>query len=118
MFGVFAIDEILRYRGSRIPGSRTLCHPVPHNCSSSQQNVLQDWFDVDDGIGKAAKFFVNISENVKLEKLAKAPAYVVQLCEGCNNKNSEEKQNLQTIYMGQFVQGGKNGRLMSFFFLK
>ena len=27
MFGVFAIDEILRYRGSRIPGSRTLCHP-------------------------------------------------------------------------------------------
>ena len=28
MFGVFAIDEILRYRGSRIPGSRTLCHPV------------------------------------------------------------------------------------------
>ena len=28
MFGVFAIDEILRYRGSRIPGSRTLCHPA------------------------------------------------------------------------------------------
>ena len=28
MFGVFAIDEILRYRGTRIPGSRTLCHPV------------------------------------------------------------------------------------------
>ena len=28
MFGVFAIDEILRYRGSRIPGSPTLCHPV------------------------------------------------------------------------------------------
>ena len=27
MFGVFAIDEILRYRGSRIPGSPTLCHP-------------------------------------------------------------------------------------------
>ena len=27
MFGVFAIDEILRYRGSQIPGSRTLCHP-------------------------------------------------------------------------------------------
>ena len=46
-----------------------------------------------------AKFFVNISESVKLEKLVKAPAYVVQLCEGCNNKNSEEKQNLQTIYM-------------------
>jgi len=28
MFGVFAIDEILRYRGSRIPGSPTLCHPA------------------------------------------------------------------------------------------
>ena len=28
MFGVFAIDEILRYRGSQIPGSRTLCHPA------------------------------------------------------------------------------------------
>ena len=28
MFGVFAIDEILRYRGTRFPGSRTLCHPV------------------------------------------------------------------------------------------
>ena len=31
MFGVFAIDEILRYRGSRIPGSPTLCHPVRHS---------------------------------------------------------------------------------------
>ena len=30
MFGVFAIDEILRYRGTQFPGSRTLCHPV-HN---------------------------------------------------------------------------------------
>ena len=27
MFGVFAIDEILRYRGTRFPGSCTLCHP-------------------------------------------------------------------------------------------
>ena len=27
MFGVFAIDEILCYRGTRFPGSRTLCHP-------------------------------------------------------------------------------------------
>ena len=26
--GVFAIDEILRYRGTRFPGSRTLCHPA------------------------------------------------------------------------------------------
>ena len=27
MFGVFAIDEILRYRGSPFTASRTLCHP-------------------------------------------------------------------------------------------
>ena len=27
MFGVFTIDEILRYQGTRFPGSRTLCHP-------------------------------------------------------------------------------------------
>ena len=27
---VFAIDEILRYRGTRFPGSRTLCHPALH----------------------------------------------------------------------------------------
>ena len=30
MFGVFAIDEILRYRGTQFPGSRTLCHPADH----------------------------------------------------------------------------------------
>ena len=30
MFGVFAIDEILCYQGTRFPGSRTLCHPVSH----------------------------------------------------------------------------------------
>ena len=28
IFGVFAIDEILRYRWTRFVGSRTLCHPV------------------------------------------------------------------------------------------
>ena len=28
MFGVFAIDEIPRYRGSPFPASRTLCHPA------------------------------------------------------------------------------------------
>ena len=30
MFGVFAIDEILRYRGTRFPGSRTLYHPAAY----------------------------------------------------------------------------------------
>ena len=44
MFGVFAIDEILRYRGTRFPGSRTLCHPVPNYslmmwCSSRKSAV-------------------------------------------------------------------------------
>ena len=32
MVGVFAIDEILRYRGTRFPGSRTLCHPGVYRC--------------------------------------------------------------------------------------
>ena len=36
MFGVFAIDEILRYRGSPFPASRTLCHPV--------LNIYCRWF--------------------------------------------------------------------------
>ena len=29
MFGVFAIDEFLRYRWTRFVGLRTLCHPAP-----------------------------------------------------------------------------------------
>ena len=45
MFGVFAINEILRYWGTRFPGSRTLCHPEPdkeylkdqNRCDKSQQ---------------------------------------------------------------------------------
>ena len=37
MFGVFAIDEILRYRGTRFPGSRTLCHPVSSQCTFLQR---------------------------------------------------------------------------------
>ena len=91
----FFQDILYDYIGS--DESWYIIYHIPHNCTSSQQNVLQDWFDVDDGIGNAAKFFVNISENVKLEKLTKAPAYVVQLCEGCNNKNSEEKTCKQYI---------------------
>ena len=39
MFGVFAIDEILRYRGTRFPGSRTLCHPaLQFSIKSVRQN--------------------------------------------------------------------------------
>ena len=36
MFRVFAIDEILRYRGTRFPGSRTLCHPVSSTFPSAE----------------------------------------------------------------------------------
>ena len=39
MFGVFAIDEILRYRGTQFPGSRTLCHP---GCSSSMEAPIKN----------------------------------------------------------------------------
>ena len=50
MFGVFAIDEILRYRGSRIPGSPTLCHPargcyfilVTDICLPNEQTVARN----------------------------------------------------------------------------
>ena len=42
MFGVFAIDEILRYRGTRFPGSRTLCHPDLHIIIS--KNIHRDTF--------------------------------------------------------------------------
>ena len=38
MFGVFSIDEILRYRWTRFVGSRTLCHPA-HGC-------IYNWFSV------------------------------------------------------------------------
>ena len=49
MFGVFAIDEILRYRGTRFPGSRTLCHPglayldVRLQSSGSDYALLQNY---------------------------------------------------------------------------
>ena len=40
MFGVFAIDEILRYRGTWFPGSRTLCHPANKSNSVSHSIIL------------------------------------------------------------------------------
>ena len=40
MFGVFAIDEILRYRGTRFPGSRTLCHPDMENSQNADTALL------------------------------------------------------------------------------
>ena len=49
MFGVFAIDEILCYRGTRFPGSRTLCH-LGHLCSDDDDmnNDDNDNYDDDD----------------------------------------------------------------------
>ena len=32
MFGVFAVDEILRYQGSPFPASHTLCYPAVQYC--------------------------------------------------------------------------------------
>ena len=43
MFGVFAIDEILRYRGTRFPGSRTLCHPG-RTCATFLLEYFRYWF--------------------------------------------------------------------------
>ena len=37
MFGVFAIDEILRYRWSPFAASRTFCHPA-HSCCTKTKN--------------------------------------------------------------------------------
>ena len=57
MFGVFAINEILRYRWTPFVGSRTLCHPGPRQFShlpTSEitfeipgENYLWHHFDVD-----------------------------------------------------------------------
>ena len=43
MFGVFAIDEILRYQGTRFPSSRTLCHP-DHNQEALKLICLMNFF--------------------------------------------------------------------------
>ena len=44
MFGVFAIYEILRYRGTWFPGSRTLCHPGgPYHLLSNFSIICIVW---------------------------------------------------------------------------
>ena len=43
-FGVFAIDEILRYRWTRFAGSRTLCHPA-QECSMNKILVFSPIFN-------------------------------------------------------------------------
>ena len=64
MFGVFAIDEILRYRGTRFPGSRTLCHPAVllylSNCEiwSNGDQILR--------FGQIYNFFWKPGDSVKL----------------------------------------------------
>ena len=42
MFGVFAIEKILRYRGTRFPGSRTLCHPAPNQVTEGAPTFATD----------------------------------------------------------------------------
>ena len=47
MFGVFAIDEILRYRWAPLVGSRTLCHPATNKTyflKSYLRNSGKGWF--------------------------------------------------------------------------
>ena len=41
MFGVFAIDEILPYRGTCIPGSRTLFQPGQLSVSTFTFSLMQ-----------------------------------------------------------------------------
>ena len=41
MLGVFAIDEILFYRGSPFPASRTLCHPGATHYRPQQPSAAQ-----------------------------------------------------------------------------
>ena len=48
MFGFFAIDEILRYRGTRFPGSRTLCHPAPIKMVFGDNIEIDKAYGVDD----------------------------------------------------------------------
>ena len=43
MFGVFAIDEILRYRGTRFPGSHTLCHPDTDQQVTTRLGWVNEW---------------------------------------------------------------------------
>ena len=62
MFGVFAIDEILRYRGSRIPGSPTLCHPGCHQ----EVNQLSEISKLPSG---KAFFRTDEEENVEMMRV-------------------------------------------------
>ena len=43
MFGFFAIDEILRYRWTRFPGSRTLCQPDCCKLTTNKSLFSNGW---------------------------------------------------------------------------
>ena len=45
MFGVFAIDEILRYRWAPLVGSRPLCHPVDIHVRLKSSQVSFLWLN-------------------------------------------------------------------------
>merc|ERR1719447_2179552 len=80
MFGVFAIDEILRYRGSRIPGSPTLCHPVSLpfrllkgfffvNCSSTwflSFNPIGGWCCTFSGSSLVSSYFSTVLDGLSV----------------------------------------------------
>ena len=59
--GVFAIDEILRYRGSRIPGSPTLCPP-----GSKWLKLISKFWLFDPKIQNGSKRLKLISKWLKL----------------------------------------------------
>ena len=63
MFGVFTIDEILRYRGTRFPGSRTLCHPG-YRCFWQLFDFLSRTTEAN-SMQKAAKYSKSTTDNVE-----------------------------------------------------
>ena len=70
MFGFFAIDEILRYRGTQFPGSRTLCHPGPGNC---HKTISQEEFC--DGTPHCPGGADETKKNCEVSKLPQKTAY-------------------------------------------
>ena len=78
MFGVFSIDEILCYRGSPFPASRTLCHPASaHNALTLVPNYLisnNTWRDIPQQLTKFVFWQFSCDHNVNYwESLVNCP---------------------------------------------
>merc|ERR1711952_85132 len=74
MFGVFAIDEILRYRGTRFPGSRTLCHPVPEYAKVCQS--MPEYARVCQSIPEYARVCQSMPEYARVARVCQSmPEY-------------------------------------------